>query len=221
MENDLQPHFTARGEIKARFWSSDKAGRVLLAIAGLLGFIPSANELWLRNEEGFFTRFTSFGGAITFACVFAFLLFIFYCMNWYRITSQAISGSMLAYALISAVLDILVMTVVVFGVYFAVGEITLETFNSSWKLLYIVVPLAIGEFALTSIVTRLLRKAAEIERDLQDSEETFRKLVERSKRSELKPTSHGKKSEVIAKFLGEDSESGESIDNEQDENQDG
>ena len=114
------------------------------------------------------------------------VLIALYCVDWDIRTKQKQVIPMIAYAIACSFASFLAMSLAVFGVYFVIGELPIVPLTQSWKLLYLGATLSIGDFALSSAISRLLRRVEEMEEELERTEIAHKKLLERMKSSKRK-----------------------------------
>lgn len=86
------------------------------------------------------------------------------------------------HGLVCASLDIILTSSLTLLVYLVVGELNLRTITWSWKVLYLVGPLSIGEFVLVSIIDRLLKETTEMEDKVKKKDKDLQDLLKRAKR---------------------------------------
>jgi len=193
-------------ELRQRLFSTEKGIRVLLAFAGLLGFVASSSELWLTSSLSFFSRIPDLPDGLLTPVILFFVLVILYCENWKRICERWDWKSGIGYGLISAGGDVLIMCLVTYGLYLGIGELTSVTLPISWKLLYLAVPLSIGEFALTSMISNLLQKIISLEKEIDEAGRSLQELGQRASRIPQEDLRTSERSQIIRDFVKDTSE---------------
>ena len=166
--------------LRTRFGLSEKGPRVLLGFVALFLLVATSSELWFSNQDSFFNK----SGLITspvFPTVVTFLLILLQCFNWKRISGKLAIGDMVEYGLLCAAGDILLMAGVTLIVYVGIGEMLPLDLNQYWKIFYLGIALAAGEFALSSMISGLLKKAIALKLEVDDSRRHLDALVEEAK----------------------------------------
>ena len=188
-------------ELRHRLLSIEKVIRVLLAFAGLLGFVASSSELWLTSSLSFFSKLPDLPNGLLTPGILFFILVSLYCENWKRTCERWDWKSGIGYGLISAGVDVLIMCLVTYGVYLGINELTIVTLPISWKLLYLAVPLSIGEFALTSMISKLLQKTISLEKKIDEDGRSLQELVQRASKIPQEGLRTSERSQIIRDFV--------------------
>ncbi len=202
-----------KDEIVFRFVNPGKMKRLSLAFAALILLYATSSELWFGDIEPFFDLLAPFPVLLIFPILLYFVLFLLYYYDWNQVTFKEMPYVGIFFGLISATIDCILMYSIVFSVYWFLGN-PIGLIISPWKLLYLAIPLAIGEFSLSSIISQERRKAKELQKRLEESMKEVDSLVqtlkEIEKGSSIPPRISDARLEKYLEEIGE--ESGESID---------
>ncbi|MFW9916649.1 MAG: hypothetical protein ACFFGZ_13660 [Candidatus Thorarchaeota archaeon] len=170
--------FSINQEIRNEFVTWDKFRWMSLSLSAMFLIVAPSSELWLTNDDSLFTRIKLSPLAFGFLIALISLLICLYSVELYRRTNERSFKRSLAFSLPCTFIDVLIMGILTFIIYWAIGEITSDTYCEAWKLLYISVLLALGEFSLSSTMSDRLRKAKKLEKQVDQVVENLKHFFE-------------------------------------------
>lgn len=129
-------------------------------------FVASASELWLNSPNGVLNSIPPWPVGLIFPCLLSLILAILYGTEWTRMGNKAGTGSHVLFSVLCTIGDVIIMGFMTLFVYWTIGDITLGTFLDIWKLLYIAIPVTIGQFSLSSVLSHQIRRIKKIKQDI-------------------------------------------------------
>ncbi len=161
---DLIPH-----EFKERWLTGDRYRGLALSIAAVIIIISTSSELWPLATDSLFNIIISISYSWVIPLSFTIFLFLLYLVDYYRIVNKK-TGRVIILALICTILDITLIytfTYLSYAILFGLS-ISIESFSSQWNLLYLILPVIIGEFTLSTRASSQLETARRLHKDAQD-----------------------------------------------------
>ena len=175
---DGQSKLTTMGRrISRRILSGERLRTRLLSTAALFLLIASASELWVDSEPSFFSRVTRSPISWLVLLALSVLLASLYAIDYLRIHSTFRIGALFV-APICTGFDIGVMYLITFALYVLVGDLAWEDIFASGYLLYIAIPLVLGEFTLSSLLSHQLEEVKNLRDRAKKALKRAKKLTE-------------------------------------------
>jgi len=174
---------TLAQELRANYVNMAKWKRVFLAFAGFLLLVSSSSELWFGESPSVFQNIPPYPYGLVLPTILSLFLFLFHSLNWRMLHQEKLTAFAPLYGFLCTIVDVSVMLVLVVLVYSAIGQsyvvngLASLDMDTLCKVLYLAVPLALGEFTLSSALSSELRKARELEKRLEASLKKLDKIV--------------------------------------------
>jgi signal transduction histidine kinase len=177
--------------IRSRWANAERFRGLGLSIAALFVILATSSELWPTNDDSFFSLIPTNEIGIAIVFLLFLLLFFLYILDLHRFCVSTRKTLIIVLSFLFSLADV--------GIFYTIGSFLygslfvqgVERFFTMWEILFIGLPLLIGEFTLSSRASKRLEEAKELykktQRLLEKAQEDDREIEERKKKKGPRP----------------------------------